>query len=76
MWDRETGKSFRLDKPEEARDPIWWGRHVPLWITATQAGIPIYILCSISSVKQITPVYSSVFVCLDKWEKNLARSPQ
>jgi predicted AlkP superfamily pyrophosphatase or phosphodiesterase len=31
--DPETGRTFAMTKPEEVRDPMWWGGE-PIWVTA------------------------------------------
>ena len=42
MYDEDSGLEFSLswvDDPEDTTDdPFWWQGHVPLWISATEAG--------------------------------------
>lgn len=36
--DPATGRTFALSKPDEIRDPMWWGGE-PLWVTAQRQGL-------------------------------------
>lgn len=37
ILDPPTGRTFAMSKPEEVRDPMWWGG-TPIWVTAQRAG--------------------------------------
>jgi predicted AlkP superfamily pyrophosphatase or phosphodiesterase len=37
IFDAATGRLFTNDKPEEVRDPMWWGGE-PIWVTVERAG--------------------------------------
>ena len=43
IYDPESGAEFALDMVnlpgDTTGDPLWWQDHVPLWITATNAGM-------------------------------------
>lgn len=36
--DPATGRTFAMSKPDEIRDPMWWGGE-PLWVTAQRRGL-------------------------------------
>ena len=35
--DPATGRTFAMSKPDEVRDPMWWGGE-PIWVTAQRQG--------------------------------------
>ena len=37
IFDAATGRLFTNDKPDEVRDPMWWGGE-PIWVTVERAG--------------------------------------
>ncbi len=37
IFDPGTGRTFARSKPDEVRDPMWWGGE-PIWVTAQRAG--------------------------------------
>ena len=37
IFDPMTGRIFTNDKPEEVRDPMWWGGE-PIWVTVERGG--------------------------------------
>ncbi len=42
IYNRETKQVFGMDY-DDMRDPSWWDQHIPVWISATEAGLHVNI---------------------------------